>query len=291
MTKTLTLLLSFIFGWFSLANASDLYSPEEAFTGKTLEFVKAIKSGDEVFIKKIQDSPEKIDINLAVNFPASFDFLRPLNLSAKDIARGNALTPAPYTGGYSGQSTTILNFFIINDDLAAVKRCLNLGANPTSAGNWYYDSFTFAAEFRKAQALDMILEVYPFSKMPAKEQFRVLQNLPKIDTIKHWFSSDEFQLDPRLLEVALKHHANFNLQVPEYNNETLLTQNMVLIGYETVLWLLEHTDADPTLMTRFKENVPSMLTKWLKGTKSNDKYRYKQLLRIKAALEKKNISL
>ena len=91
--------------------------------------------------------------------------------------------------------------------------------------------------------------------------------------------------------MAKKHHANFNLRLSEVGGDTLLTSNMNLSGYETVLWLLANTDADPTLATRWHKTVASMTGEWLRGIKPEDRHRKVMLLKIRDALATKGIAV
>jgi hypothetical protein len=102
-------------------------------------------------------------------------------------------------------------------------------------------------------------------------------------------SEDDYQLDPTLLQVANKYHPNFNLQMPEHGGGTLLTNNMTLNGYETVLWLLENTDVDARLPDKSGRTVASIAGEWLRGVKADDRHRKQMLLKIKDALATKGI--
>ena len=284
--------LALILGWLMLghgpAQAAPVYSAAETFFEPELGLVRAIEAGDEAAARaKIAAG---LDLDRPVAPPANFDFKRIFGLSPFDRKLADALTPAP-SGGRSEQTLTVLNYFIANNDLPAIRLALKLGASPTAKGSFYFDSFRFASEFERADALDLVLEVVPFSSMTDAEQGRRLANLPKIKTVNHLFSDTEYRLDPALLEVAKKHHANFDLRMPEQGGDTLLTYNMVLNGYETVLWLLENTDADARLPDRSGRTVASITGKWLAGMKDDDRQRRKMLLKIKGALAAKGIAV
>ncbi len=282
--------LALILGWSMMghgaAQADEIYSANEAFSEPELGLVRDIQSGDEAAVRK--KIAAGLDLDQPVAPPATFDFKRIFGLSPFERKMADALTPAP-SGIRSNQTITILNFFIANNDLPAIRLALKLGANPNAKGSFYYDSFRFASEFERADALDLLLQVLPFSKMTDAEQARRLADLPKIKTVRHLLSEDTYQLDPTLLQVANKTHPNFNLQMPEHGGDTLLTNNMILSGYETVLWLLENTDADARLPDKSGRTVASIAGKWLLGMKPDDRHRKKMLLKIKDALATKGI--
>jgi hypothetical protein len=286
-------ILAWILGWFMMghgqaARADEIYPAHETFFEPELGLVQDIQSGDEAGARRKMAAG--LDIDQPVAPPATFDFKRIFGLSPFERKMANALTltPAP-SGGRSHETITLLNFFIANNDLPALRLTLRLGANPGAKGSFYYDSFRFASEFNRAAALDLLLQDHPFSKMTDDEQARRLADLPKIKTVRHWLSEDEYQLDPSLLEVANKYHPNFNLQMDEHGGGTLLTGHMYLSGYETVLWLLANTDADATLPDKSGRTVASITGECLRAMKADDPYRRKMLLKIKGALAAKGI--
>lgn len=270
------------------AQTGEIYSAGETFSEPELGLVQAIQSGDEAAARaKIAAG---LDLDCPVAPPAAFDFKRIFGLSPGQRKLADALTPAPY-GGRADETITLLNFFIANNDLPSIRLALKLGADPNAKGSFYFDSFRFASEFNRADAMDLLLQAVPYSTMNDEDQARRLADLPRINTVNHLFSDTEYRLDPALLQVALKHHANFNLRMSEVGGDTLLTSNMNLSGYETVLWLLANTDADPTLATRWHKTVTSMTGEWLRGIKPDDRHRKVMLLKIKDALASKGIAV
>lgn len=265
-----------------------IYKAEEVFEGSALNFVKAIENRNSIEIKKIIASSERIEINQPVKLPGNFNFHKIDHLSFFDILLGNALTPAPYTGGYSGETITILNYFIANNDLNSITEALKLGADPKAQGTWYYDSYFFSCRFKRPEALNIILEDTYFLAYTSKASF--IDKLPIINTVNHWFSETEYKLDPQLLEVALKHKVNFDILLPEWGGSTMLTNNMSLNGYGTVIWLLEHNAARPDLPDKDGKTIISITNDWLKGVKPDDKYRKSQLLKIKNLLIEKGFN-
>jgi hypothetical protein len=268
------------------ARADQIYSAGETFSEPELGLVLDIQAGDEAAARK--KIAAGLDLDQPVAPPATFDFKRIFGLSPLQRKRADALTPAP-SGGRADETLTILNFFIANDDLPAIRLALKLGANPNAKGSFYFDSFRFASEFERADALDILLQAIPFSKMTDAEQARRLADLPKIKTVNHWLSETEYRLDPTLLRVASKYHPNFNLQMPERGGGTLLTSNMSLSGYETVLWLLENSEVDARLPDGRGRTVASITAEWLRGVKADDRHRKMMLLKIKDALATKGI--
>jgi hypothetical protein len=280
------LILGFLMMGHGAAQAIEIYSASETFCEPELALVRDLQSGDEAAARR--KIAAGLDLDRPVAPPASFDFKRIFDLSPFERQMADALTPAT-SGGRSNQTITLLNFFIANNDLPAIELALKLGASPNAHGSFYFDAFRFASEFERADALALLLRAVPFSKMSDAEQARRLADLPKIKTVRHWLSEDTYELDPTLLEVANKTHPNFNLRMPEHGGDTLLTNNMILSGYETVLWLLQNTDADARLPDRSGRTVASIAGKWLPGLKPDDRYRRKMLLKIKQALATKGI--
>lgn len=283
-----TLVFGFLMIGQGATQAAGVWSAAETFSEPELGLVRALQSGDEEAARaKIAAG---LDINQAVAPPAAFDFKRIFGLSPLDRKLADALTPAP-SGGRADETLTLLNFLIANDDLPAIRLALKLGADPNAKGSFYFDSFRFASEFERADAYDLLLQAVPFSAMTDEDQARRLADLPRITTVNHLFSATEYRLRPALLEVAKKNHANFDLRTSKIGGETMLTGNMYLSGFETVLWLLANTDADPTLATRRGRTVASMTADGLRGIKADDGHRREMLLKIKDALAKKGIAV
>ena len=268
------------------ARAAEIYSAGETFSEPEFGLVLDIQAGDEAAARRKIAAGLNLDRPVAP--PATFDFKRIFGLSPLERTRADALTPAP-TGGRSDETLTILNFFIANNDLPAIRLALKMGADPDAKGSFYGDSFRFASEFERADALDLLLQGHPFSTMTDADQARRLADLPKIKTVRHWLSEDEYRLDPTLLQVANKYHPNFDILMHERGGGTLLTSNMNLSGYETVLWLLENTAVDARLPDGRGRTVASITAEWLRGVKADDRHRKMMLLKIKDALATKGI--
>lgn len=284
--------LALILGWFMAGNVAartgEIYSAGETFSEPEFGLVVDIQNGDEAAARR--RIAAGLDINRPVAPPAAFDFKRIFGLSPLQRRMADALTPAP-AGGRADETLTLLNYFIANNDLAAMRLALKLGADPNAQGTFFHDSFRFAAEFERADALDILLDAVPFSTMSDEVQARRLAWLPRIKTVNHLFGDTEYRLAPALLEVARKHHANFNVMDPGRFATTMLTANMTLNGYDTVLWLLDNTDVDPLLPDRNGKTVAGLTAYWLDGMKPDDRERRRMVLKIKDALARKGIAL
>lgn len=266
------------------------FNPKETFSGDALQFVKLVRAGDAARAETFIKNTKGFDINKPVELPAKFNFKKLEKLSSFESLMNKIILLFPKEGG-SGQTVTFLTYFVVNNDIEAVRTLLRLGADPEIAGTWYEHAFLAACKFNRHEILDVLFESRPFFRLAIENQVKVLERLPYVTIVKHWGSPTEYELDPSMLKVGLKHRVNYNMEFPL--GETFLTSNMSEAGYKTVIWLLRNNAVKADLPDRHGDTVASIAYEWLKDIKDveKEKFRKEHLLKIKEELEKKGIKV
>ena len=267
-----------------------VYTPKETFTGEALDFSKLVRSGESIQIEAFLKSAKGFDLNKPIEIPAKFNFKKLEKVGSFERLFDKFISFFPKSG-MSGQTVTFLTFFVVNNDLEAIRKLLKVGGDPEVGGTWYDNAYLAACKLNRPEVLNVLFQNRPFFRLTPENQVKVLERLPFVTEVKSWGSPTVYKLDPAMLKIGLKHRVDFNMEFPL--GETFLTSNMSESGYETVIWLLKNNAAKPDLPDRHGDTVASIAYEWLKDIKdtSRDKFRKESLLKIKAELEKKGIKV
>lgn len=298
LKKYLFIFMIFISG---KAMSSDFYKKENYFPPKYLELITLIKENKveeskNLILKNKLDINQEFKVSLNVELE-EFSILTKLmtkivmaTLGDGTIIPKNKTTPAP-DNVYYHETITLLKYFILTNDLESLRRILELGANPEQTGSWHGNAYLFTIKMNKPEALDKILEFKPHQKMIESEKTYWLNSFFKSEKKSLFFSSDEYELtNLKLLEVALKHKVDFNLEIPSLAYRYLIL-DLSPNGLEKVVWLINN-NYDPNLINQYGETLPLLLFELLekkqKMKQKDDSY-FEKIILIKNLLEKKGV--